>query len=99
MIVFLRKFNRKRLGKLGGSNQQWDWIQTDFGDEENNILFSADGLEDRVVAKDLLYKFEQQLKKERGRGFSLKDRLKGQCKNPITWEVKKRFRKFMEENA
>jgi hypothetical protein len=42
---------------------------------EDMIENSCDGLEQRLIAKDLLYKFEKYLVDKRGRGFSLKERL------------------------
>jgi hypothetical protein len=75
-------------------------MPTIFGDElvvicvpkelvENNILLSGDGLENRMIAKDLLYKFEAWLI-----GFNLRKRLLGYDKNPISWTTERRFREF-----
>ena len=67
-------------------------------DVEDTIYHSGDGLEDRMVAQDLLYKFDALLRSERGCGFNLRDRLglgnSGVTTKPITWKVKKRFRDF-----
>ena len=69
-------------------------------DVENTIYHSGDGLENRMVAKDLLYKFDALLRSERGCGFNLLNRLglgnSGVTTKPITWKVKKRFRDFYD---
>ena len=67
----------------------WDWFI------ENTILWSCDGLEDRVIAKDLLYKFNELLVSERGRGIYLEGRLSGYHVRPVGWSVRKRFVEFL----
>jgi hypothetical protein len=81
-------------------------MPTIFGDElviicvpkemvENNILLSGDGLENRMIAKDLLYKFEAWLIANGYRGFNLKKRLLGYDQNPISWTTERRFKEFL----
>ena len=69
------------------------------GDIENTILHSGDGLENRMIAKDLLYKFNEMLISETGKGFNLKNRLNGYCVAAIPWHIKKRFAKFINEQV
>ena len=55
------------------------------GGLENMPEHSCDGMEDRMIAKDLLYKFEDYLRSKGHQGINLKARLKetGHWTKPI----------------
>ena len=63
---------------------------------DNSIQMSNDGLEQRVIAKDLLYKFANTLKLKNT--FNIKQRLNNENYKYIRWDFKKKFKAFMEHN-
>jgi len=62
---------------------------------ENDPAFASDGLEDRVIAKDIIYKFQQWLIDNGHRGFSPKLRLLGYEKRPIAEIKAALFKEFI----
>ena len=76
-------------------------MRDDIGDLENSIYNSRDGLESRIIAKDLLYKFENYLRANGQKGINLKARLleTGHYTRPFRWFIKKQFREFIENES
>lgn len=87
-------------------NEQWMFLDVyyyarrdEIEDIENNIRHSGDGLENRMIAKDLLYKFQEYLITTTGRGFNLKNRLKDYTARPIQWNTQKHFKEFLKNES
>ena len=64
---------------------------------EDMLECSGDGLENRLIAKDFLYKLEDVLRAERGRGLYLKSRIKGYHNKAVAWSVRKRAKDLWQQ--